>query len=140
MSLALSLSCFQKAKRSNSQILSHQTSLNLNESAFTNRGFLNQNQNSQRLKKNPSEGKNLIRNIMQSGSARPPTTVIKPFELSKSNLRQRNSFREEPKKPTPVKRSKSPISTKGFIVYRSDKPLTVPQEFKLSARYFLDLA
>ncbi len=134
MSLALSLSCFQKTRRSSSQILSHQTSLNLSEATFTNRGFLNQNQNSQRLKKNPSEGKNLLRNIMQSGSARPPTTVIKPFELSQSNMRQRNTFREEPRKPAPVKRSKSPISSKGFVVYRSDKPLTVPQEFKLSAR------
>jgi len=133
MSLALSLSCFQKANRSNSQILSRQASLNLNESAFTHRDSLNQNPSSQRLKRNPSEGKNLLRNIMQSGSARPPSTVVKPFELSKSNLRQRSSFREEPRKPTPVKRSKSPISTKGFVVYRSDKPLTVPVEFKLSS-------
>lgn len=76
--------------------------------------------------------RNSLKNVMQAGYVRPPPTIVKPFNLSRSQSRP-NTHREESvqksAKPTP-----RPSFTKPFVVYRSDKPLTIPQEFQLTGR------
>ena len=116
-------------RHNRSHINLHQNSLLQNECDISARQSHRLSVNTQR------EGrKSSLREIVQLGYARPPTTVIKPFNLSQSNSKHQHSYIEEQKQSNIIKRSKSPISRKPFVVYRSDKPLTVPKEFNFYGR------
>lgn len=77
--------------------------------------------------------RNSLKNVMEAGYVRPPPTIVKPFNLSRSQSRPNTHRDETPQRSvSTTQRSAFP---KPFVVYRSDKPLTIPQEFKLSGRY-----
>src|SRR5690242_1719545 len=72
-----------------------------------------------------------LRDVVKKGFAPPPSTIIKPFNLSRSNFRRNSQCHiaeEQLQRANQVKDHAN--SKKSFIVLRSDKPLTIPKEFK----------
>ena len=85
------------------------------------------------LKSHRTDGRNSFREAVQRGYVRPPSTISKPFNLSRSNSKTISEFDQE-QQSVIFKASKCPNFTKPFIVYRSDKPLTIPKSFKLAEK------
>lgn len=70
--------------------------------------------------------------IMQQGYVKPPTTVVKPFNLSKSNMKSKYDKSIDQPQPSNFKAKRPPRFDKPFIIYKSNKPLTIPKEPPLS--------
>jgi len=124
-----------KSQRSYSQRQSR-NNLDLHQEYFANNECEIFTRKNSRLSANSQREarKNNLREIIKIGYTRPPTTIVKPFNLSRPNSKYQQSNIEEPKQLSITHRSKSPISKKPFVVYKSNKPLTVPQEFNFLSR------